>query len=91
MYKGVAPCSPSSRPMVVPVGLRAHKRPHGSPYESEMLVDPLQVSEWWNECCHDIIQVLGPLPRMWGSCGGLLGIMYQAYHHHPKSGFASSL
>jgi len=86
MDKGVAPCSLSSRPAVLPVCLRAHKWPHGSSYELEMHVDPLQGSEWWNEWFHDIVQVLGHLPSVWGSCGGLLGIMYQAFHHPPKSG-----
>lgn len=50
-----------------------------------MFVDPLQWSKWWIECCRDIVQVLGRLTRVWGSCWGLLGIMYHAYHHHLKS------
>lgn len=85
MDKGVALCSPSSRTMVLSMGLRAHQWPHGSPYESMMSVGPLQWSRWWNECSHDIIQVLGHLPRVLGPCGGLLDIVYQSCHHHPKS------
>jgi len=37
MDKGVAPYSPSTRYVVVPVGIKAQRWPHGSAYEAEIL------------------------------------------------------
>ena len=69
MDKGVAPCSPSSRHVVLPVAVGAHKWSHGSLNGSEMPVDALQKLRCCNKYLRVLVQALEHPPSVWWTCG----------------------